>query len=678
MIAYGVRRRWLLRLGILVLGMLSGVNGGSVYGASAEALGERLEPVLAAHRGKVAVAIKHLDNGAEYRYKADEAMPTASLIKLAVLVTAYRLADAGTLDLHRAVVLKPEDKVPGSGVLSSHFSPGAQFSVLDAIRLMIAFSDNTATNLVLDQIGLPTTAQTMEQLGFANTKIHAKVYRGDTSIFPERSKQFGLGSTTPAEMVRLLEQIHRHQVASDAACEAMMGHLFACEDKDLLMRDLPPGTKCAHKTGAVTAVRTDAGIIFAPSGPIAVCVMTDDNQDKRWVRDNAAEVLCGKIGRIAYDHFNPPGIAATPQQQATVGLGAEGPLVEALQRTLNARLSPSPELGADGDFGPVTRDAVLRFQREQKLPVTGEVDVATWTALGTLVTEDAPLPDPATVNAQVLPREPPDDPQAAPLVTCRAWAIADARTGQVLWGKNERAKLDIASTTKIMTAYLVLRLAEQDPRVLEEEVIFSARAADTTGSAAGLRAGEKVTVRELLYGLLLPSGNDAATAFAEHFGPRLAQSEADTRALDAYACFIAAMNRTATELGMRDTLYRNPHGMTEEGHVSTAADLALLTHAAEKLPLFHDYTSTRQHGCTISGPGGYQRNVVWKNTNHLLGIEGYDGVKTGTTGAAGACLVSTGQRGDRSLIVVVLGGATSDSRYVDTRNLFRWAWSQTP
>ena len=112
-------------------------------------------------------------------------------------------------------------QVPGSGILSQ-LSPGLTLSVRDAVRLMIALSDNTATNLVLDEIGIGSTAATMEKLGYPNTKIHAKVYRRDTSVFPERSKEFGLGSTTACEMVRLFEALHRNQLASAADCAAMM------------------------------------------------------------------------------------------------------------------------------------------------------------------------------------------------------------------------------------------------------------------------------------------------------------------------------------------------------------------------------------------------------------------------------------------------------------------------
>ncbi len=153
-------------------------------------------PLIKAHKGKVAVMVKHLGSGETFCHHADDVMPTASLIKFPVMVEAYRQAAAKKIDLDRVVTLKKEDKVPGSGVLTYHLTEGATFKLRDAIQLMIVFSDNTATNLVLDAIGLGATAATMEKLGYPNTKIHSKVFRRDTSVFPERSKQFGLGSTT--------------------------------------------------------------------------------------------------------------------------------------------------------------------------------------------------------------------------------------------------------------------------------------------------------------------------------------------------------------------------------------------------------------------------------------------------------------------------------------------------
>jgi D-alanyl-D-alanine carboxypeptidase (penicillin-binding protein 5/6) len=355
--------------------------------------------------------------------------------------------------------------------------------------------------------------------------------------------------------------------------------------------------------------------------------------------------------------------------------GASGRLVENLQRTLNVRLKPSPGLAVDGDFGPNTKKVVMQFQSLHKIPASGIVDAATWKALGPLITQTPSVPTPAAVNKQKLPRKPADSLNGTPFVTCKAWAIADAKTGKLLWGSHENKPLDMASTTKIMTAYLVLGLAQTQGEILNETITFSRQADETGGSTAGVRAGESLSVRELLYGLMLPSGNDASVALAEHFGGRFA-ADRSARKATPFQRFIIQMNRRAKQLGMTQTRFANPHGLTAEDHHTTASDLLRLAYQAMQLPAFRQTVGTRQHGCTLTDQAGKQRNVVWKNTNRLLAIEDYLGVKTGTTSAAGACLVSCAQRGNRQLLMVVLGASSSDARYTDARNLYRWAWQQ--
>jgi beta-lactamase class A len=270
-------------------------------------LESRVSPLIQAHKGKVAIAVKNLKSGEAFYYHADERMPTASLIKLAVMVETYWQAEEGKVKLDKRVTLTKQDKVPGSGILTAHFSEGATFPLNDAVRLMIVFSDNTATNLVLDQIGIPATNTRMEKLGLKNTRINAKVYKGSTtSIDPAATKKYGLGSTTAHEMVQLLELIEGGKIISPAACKAMLGHLKACDDKEKMTRYLPPGTVVAHKTGSVNASKTDAGIIYTKTGPVALCVLTDQNEDQRWLADNAAQVLIRKIAKEVFDHFGGP------------------------------------------------------------------------------------------------------------------------------------------------------------------------------------------------------------------------------------------------------------------------------------------------------------------------------------------------------------------------------------
>jgi D-alanyl-D-alanine carboxypeptidase (penicillin-binding protein 5/6) len=359
----------------------------------------------------------------------------------------------------------------------------------------------------------------------------------------------------------------------------------------------------------------------------------------------------------------------------TLEMDSAGELVEYLQRTLNARLKPSPSLAVDGDFGPSTRRAVELFQIARELEVTGRVDAATWMALGKLITQAEPIDDVQRFNLQRLPRAPNDALTGLPFLTCKAWVITDASTGKVLWGENYNKAIDIASTTKIMTAYLVLKYAETHPQVLQEVITFSKRADGTLGSTAGVRVGEKISVGELLYGLMLPSGNDASVAFAEFFGGRLSGKEGCS-ADESYDLFIDLMNAMAKQLGMHDSHYVNPHGLTAKGHLLSASDLARLAYAAFDIPLFRQYVNTRQHATQVTTAEAPARLLTWKNTNRLLGITGYDGVKTGTTTAAGACLVSHGVRDGNALFIVVLGASGSSGRYADSRNLYRWAWNQ--
>jgi len=264
----------------------------------------RLAPLAKAHKGKVAIAVKHLGTGEAYYLHADEPMPTASLIKVAVMVETYHQAIEGKVNLTEKLTLRDADKVPGSGILTDHFSDGATFSLRDAVRLMIAYSDNTATNLVLDKVGLVAVNKRMEALGLPNTKIHHKVFRGDTtSILPERSKRFGLGSTTAREMASLMEMIQAGRIVSPAGRQIMLNHLKKCDDKDRFTRFMPDGTVVAHKTGSVSDVRTDAGIINLDSGPVVVCVLSAQNEDTRWKPDNAGNVLCARVAKEVYDYF---------------------------------------------------------------------------------------------------------------------------------------------------------------------------------------------------------------------------------------------------------------------------------------------------------------------------------------------------------------------------------------
>lgn len=702
-------------LGCLLLWLSSASPLRSAPPITAEQLQAALEPLAKAHAGTVAISVQVLDaegrSTLRWQRNGDQVLPTASLIKVPVMMEVYRQAAAGKIDLQELLTLRAEDQVPGSGILTEHFSAGAQLPIRDAVRLMIRYSDNTATNLLVERLGIGATAETMAEWGFPETQLHSLVFRRDTSIAPQRSEKYGLGSTTANDMCELFARLERGEIVSPAASQEMLDHLLTCDDTAKLPRELPASCRIAHKTGSVNRTRTAAGIISGNGVKFAICVLTDDNQDTSWVDDNAAHILIGGLARKVYDLLldatstsqTAEQTAAATQPDESAGqplrIGATGELVESLQRTLNAR--DKAGLSVDGDFGPATQAAVRQFQQRHQLAASGVVDNATWQALGPLVEHEPAVPAPEEINLVRLPLAERLDPHAPPQVSARAWAILDIDSEQWIGSQAADEQLPMASTTKIMTALLVLELAAKDPHVLDETVTFSQRADRTPGSTAGVRAGEQLPVKELLYGLLLPSGNDAAVALAEHFGERIggriegdsdgavnnSAGQARHGALAAYDLFVAAMNARARELGLQHTHFTNPHGLTDPAHHSSVSDLARLARAALRLPVMGEIVGCRQRGATLRSQEGYSRNVLWENTNRLLAQSGFSGMKTGTTDAAGACLVALGARplaqseseGDHSdtpptTIVVVLGCSSSDARYIDARNLFAWAW----
>src|SRR4051812_16670290 len=257
-----------LTLGLLALSIR--VAGPATAAESSEpkkTLEEVLKSAIEAHHGEVGLAVKHLKTGEAYEYHADQPMPTASLIKLPVMIATYEAIDKKRLSLTDMIELKKADQVDGSGILTTHFSPGMRLSLRDAIHLMIVYSDNTATNLVLDKLGLPATNECMERLGCPDTKINSKVFRADTSIAKDRSKQFGLGSTSARDMLKLCEMVHANKFANQKGFLPMMKNLSPLYAELKVPRMLKPGRKVVYKTGCVNSSRTDAVIIGAASGP---------------------------------------------------------------------------------------------------------------------------------------------------------------------------------------------------------------------------------------------------------------------------------------------------------------------------------------------------------------------------------------------------------------------------
>lgn len=240
-----------------------------------------------------------------------------------------------------------------------------------------------------------------------------------------------------------------------------------------------------------------------------------------------------------------------------------------------------------------------------------------------------------------------------PDVNSRACVVIDRKTNSVLFGKNENSKKKMASTTKIMTATIIIEKCN-----LTDTIEISKKAAGTGGSRLGLKTGDKITVLDLLYGLMLRSGNDAAVALAEYAGGDING-------------FAELMNAKALELGLTNTHFETPHGLDSNEHYTTAYELALLSNYALNNPTFAKIVGTKNYTITINGS---PKDL--SNTNELLGnMEGVYGIKTGFTNGANRCLVTACKKNNMDIICVVLGADTKKFRTIDSIKLINYVFN---
>lgn len=236
-----------------------------------------------------------------------------------------------------------------------------------------------------------------------------------------------------------------------------------------------------------------------------------------------------------------------------------------------------------------------------------------------------------------------------PIVDAGACVLVEINSGRILFQKNADKRMNIASTTKIITAITAMENGN-----LDDEVIISERAAYIWGSQINLKPGEKLKLEDLLYGLLLKSGNDAAIAIAE-----LISGDVES--------FVELMNVMVRKIGAFNTNFANPHGLDAQDHYSTANDMALITRYSLGNKIFSKIVGTKEK--VIAG-GRYL-----SNTNELLGVlAGVNGVKTGYTSLAGRCLITSAVRDEMTLVAVVLNCATKAKRTISSSRLLEWGF----
>ncbi|ADW70970.1 serine hydrolase [Granulicella tundricola] len=275
----------------------------------------RLREIAAAHHGKVAVFAENLKTGETVGLDADKVVQTASVIKLTILFDAMEQVRAGKVKLDDAIVLKKSGQVGGSGILQLFDTP-LTLTLRDVLMLMITQSDNTGTNLAIDKLGLANINGETRALGLKNTWLYKKVFTPATEPMPADQKIYGLGKTTGREMAKVLERIYKCQFITapkpgdEALCTEMLGMLNKQGSRDGVPRYLNNDSAVGNKTGALEAVRADAGIVSTKAGPVVMCLFTYENADRRWTADNEGEVTIAKMSKAIVEAWSPEGMDA--------------------------------------------------------------------------------------------------------------------------------------------------------------------------------------------------------------------------------------------------------------------------------------------------------------------------------------------------------------------------------
>ncbi len=275
-------------------------------------LDSKIKAKIAGFNGHVSLYAKNLDTGANYSLDADSPVRTASTIKLPIMITCFTLASQGKLDLSEPIKLTDDEKVSGSGILQDLSS--RDYPLRDLIMLMITLSDNTATNLVLNRITANAVNTEMAKLGLEQTRSMRKILgdRNQLKPFPSgiseegakpENKKWGIGRSSPHEMVILLEKLYRGELVNKTASGEMLDILKKQRDHSSIGRDLKD-VVIANKSGALDALRADVGIVYSKNGPIAMAFTVDGMPTPDWTEDNPGELLISALSEILIDSLH--------------------------------------------------------------------------------------------------------------------------------------------------------------------------------------------------------------------------------------------------------------------------------------------------------------------------------------------------------------------------------------
>jgi beta-lactamase class A len=292
-------------------------------------LQKQLNKMAARFHGKATLYAINMKTGDTVELNADEPVQTASVIKLPIMVEVFAEVGAGKRSVGDKLVLTKENQVPGSGILAQ-LQPGLQLTLYDAVVLMMDLSDNTATNVVIDHIGIPAVNVRIKAMGLKDTYLYKKVFKPAEGPLPPDQAKFGLGKTTAREMAEVMESVEGcaagakppshapanwNGVSDQGLCRQMIGIMRnQQQNRNMIPHYLETidtsdeGSAIADKPGELDDVRADVAVVYSKAGPIVISVFTYDNKDQTWTPENEAELLIARMAKLIVNTWSPAGL----------------------------------------------------------------------------------------------------------------------------------------------------------------------------------------------------------------------------------------------------------------------------------------------------------------------------------------------------------------------------------
>jgi len=286
---------------LLLLTLFAANAVGQTAATRTQALDNQVRAEIAPFKGKVFLFAKNLDTGESYSFNGDERVRTASTIKIAVMIEAFGRVAEGKAKWTDELVLTKAARYGGSGILPE-LGDGLRLTLRDCLRLMMTLSDNTATNMVLDYLTTDAVNDRMEALGFRNTRIMRRVGGGGESKAGKEAdnKPFGLGATTPHEMVQIMEKLERGEIINKDVSKEMIDLMKREQARYAIGRTVPE-IPLASKYGALDALRSCVAILYTKQGRIAMAITVDDMPQVLWTVDNPGYLLMSRLALILAD-----------------------------------------------------------------------------------------------------------------------------------------------------------------------------------------------------------------------------------------------------------------------------------------------------------------------------------------------------------------------------------------